>query len=397
MKIKLYILLIFTLVFSLALSSCAVIEKILGFSDDKPSVEDTINNENKDDENKDDENTGGSLPPPAVDDNTVNLTELGYTFFSDGTSELGDSVDNFILRLETATGKKADKSSDKETANVIFAVKDFSSLGACNIIGRYEISHADGKLTVYASSLEAMNFAKDRLLSYATEDGLVIPKDMSEGYFFNTYDYRAGKTTVYTDADLKNLTLLSELTVDGKKVVGFSPSNTFYAVKNNGTEYPTVSAKAINSDATVAIEQASADNLGSATVTVKVGNNSKKYTVSFFENVASVSSKIVVKGGAGGTICFVIDDGTESTAQFMVDNILGKEGYENIHANFGLITKKVATLETEIDENGDLVYKVDANGRYVYTETEGKFDFWRAVLATKGYASFSHPYTHLSG
>lgn len=78
----------------------------------------------------------------------------------------------------------------------------------------------------------------------------------------------------------------------------------------------------------------------------------------------------------------------------MYNNILGKEGYENVTATFALITKKVATVNTQTDENGNTSYIIDENGNYSFEEIPGKFDFWRKILATDKAYLISHTHTH---
>lgn len=397
MKTKVYILVALMLLCSILLTSCGFIDTIKGiFNKDNQTDEGEGGEGENNGEGEGEEEGDDSLIEYPDGTETVNITEEKYSFICVGEDEaLRASFDNLIYRIGLAVGKAPTVASAEADAKVVFSVEDYTSYGTNFVIGRCEIAFRDGKLHISAGDVESLNFAKDRLLSFAGEDGIVLPAAMNEAYMFNIYNYRVGKTTVYTEADMKNITLLSEVTVGGSPLIGFSPIINSYAIEHEGGEYPVIGATALNSLARVDIEQASADNLGTCKITVSSNGYERIYRLSFYKNtVSSVAAEIVNKGGAKGTICFVIDDGTESTAKFMVDNILGKPGYENITASFALITKKIATMQTEYNENGELVYKIDENGKYVYDEIAGKFDFWRNVLATGKAYVISHTHTH---
>ena len=396
MKRIVCILLMFTILSGCCfMTSCSFINKLLG--KDEPSDNDVIEGPDSGVENGDDNGGNGDVipNPPIPESDQLNITESGYTFFC-ASSDAGvrESFANLIYRIAKATGKEPIVAASENEANVIFGVADYTALGAGSVIGRYEIAIKDGKLYITAGNAESLNIAKDRLLSYNTDKGIVISKSMNESYLFNIFDYRVGKTTVYAPTDLANLTLLSEVKIGGSVMNGFNPTKNFYSVKADGT-YPEISATAVNSAATVSVVQATSENGGAASVTVAVNGLKRVYSFDFYsDTVSSVNASIVHKNGAKGTICFVIDDGTESTANFMYNSIFGKEGYENITATFALITKKLATMNTTTDENGNTVYVIDENGNYSYTEIDGKFDFWKKILATGKADLASHTQTH---
>lgn len=396
------ILLVLVMIFSSCLmTSCSFINKMIGKDTPPDSTDegDDKNDENtdgsEDEEDENEEDKEDVIPnPPIPESDQLNITESGYTFFCvSADAAVRESFANLIYRIAKATGKQPIVAASVAEANVVFGVEDYTALGAGSVIGRYEIAIKDGKLFVTAGNVESLNIAKDRLLSYNTDSGIVISKTMNESYFFNIYDYRVGKTNVYTPTDLANLTLLSEVKIGDTVISGFNPTKNTYSVKTNGT-YPTISATAVNSAATVSVVQATADN-EVAKITVSVNGLKRVYSFDFYsDTVSAVGASIVHKNGAKGTICFVIDDGTESTASFMYNNILGKEGYENVTATFALITKKLATMNTTTDENGNSIYVIDENGKYAYTEINGKFDFWRNILATGKADLASHTQTH---
>lgn len=398
MKRIICIILILTMVFaSCLLTSCSLIDKIIGKDtpSDNNGVGDTGGENNGTVPDEDDGENNEIPNPPIPDGDRLNITESGYTFFClSGDAAVLESFSNLIYRVAKETGSQPIVAESEEEADIIFGVADYSAYGAGTVVGRYEISIKEGKLYITAGNVESLNIAKDRLLSYNTDTGIVISKFMNESNMFNIYDYRVGKTTVYTPTDLANLNLLSEVKIGGSVMAVFNPTNNFYSVKKYGA-YPEISATPVNPAATVSIVQASEENGGSAKVTVNANGFKRVYSFDFYsDTVSSVNASIVHKNGAKGTICFVIDDGTEKTAEFMYNNILGKEGYENITAAFALITKKVATMNTTTDENGKSVYVIDENGNYSYTEIDGKFDFWRKILATGKADIVSHTHTH---
>ncbi|MBQ8381026.1 MAG: hypothetical protein IJY18_03950 [Clostridia bacterium] len=322
----------------------------------------------------------------------VNIPSEALSFYTSGDSSVKLSLDNLRLNISLASGSLPALAESESAASAIYGIEE--NAAANETVGYYRVAYAESKLYVMASDTESLNLAKDIVLAFATPSGIVIPADLNESGFFNKPDLRVGKLTLYTEAEAKALPLLKSLTVGGEALSGFLSTKTVYAVKNDAEGYPTVGADALIEGAEVEVTQASALSLGVASVKVKLGEAEKVYNVKFYRSDAAVDAEIVQKDGAGGTICFVIDDGTESTANFMVDNILGKAGYENIYANFALITKKLADLSVVTDEEGNKVYDIDENGRYKYTEIAGKFDFWRNVLATDKAYIVSHTHTH---
>ena len=377
----------------ICLTSCSAISKLFGGGKDTDDGTNDTDGENDPSYDKDDEEEEKN--PPIPEGEELNITESAFKFFCTSKDELVlESFANLLYRVAKATGKQPEVALTEADADVLFGVADYTSLGARSVIGMYEIKMSDGKLYITADRPESLNLAKDRLLSYSTDKGIVISRKMNESALFNIMDYRTGKKTVYTTTDIANLTLLSEIKIDGADLLGFNPMKSSYSLEFKG-EYPTVTASAINTSAKVDIDQASAENSGSAKITVSVGGFKRNYTVNFYEEgLSSVAAEIVVKGGAKGTICFVIDDGTESTAIFMRDQIFGKEGYENIEASFALITKKVADIHTATDEDGEPIYVIDENGKYEYTPKAGKFEFWQTVLDTGKAHLLSHTHTH---
>ncbi len=324
----------------------------------------------------------------------INLTAKGLSFYTDGKSDVKLSLDNLRLSIGDITKNTPAVTENENEATAIFGVRDFSSLGTNSYIGYVSVSYENDVLYVLASDTESLNLAKDAVLSFATAEGIIIPEELSEKALFNKADYRQGRLTLYTEDDAKTLPLATGILVNGEALGGFLSSKLSYQVWIKGNKYPTVSANALHDASVIEIEQASDENFGVATIKVRTGNKERDYSVSFINEEATVSAVIVQKGGVKGTVCFVIDDGTHSTAEFVRDNVLGKPGYENVNLNFALITKKVATLKTTENAKGELVYDIDENGKYQYEEIAGEFDFWRGVLDKGNSYIVSHTHTH---
>ena len=365
---------------------------------DDPATDDTQGNENPgNNENPDEGGTGGApdeggKPDMPQDTNGINIASSETLFYVGEDEEVKAAIENLIYRIDTEYGSRPATTNDLTAATVVMQTAECE--GANEIVGYYSVEYKDGKLYVTASDAESLVAAKDAIMSYAWKSGITVPKSINDKKLFNKMDYRAGKLTVYTDAEAAALPFLTSIMLDGEVIEGFSPTLELYTVKKTADTYPTVTALALADGAEITIDAPTAENLGIATVSVKVGEASKSYSVVFYESISTADAEIVIKNGAEGTICFVIDDGGEETATFMLENILGKPGYENVTATFALITKKVATLKQGTDEDGNLVWQTDDDGRYVYDEISGKFDFWKRILNTGKAAIISHTHTH---
>ena len=140
----------------------------------------------------------------------VNLTTAGLSFYTDGGDDVKLSLDNLRLEISLATGVLPTVAATESEADAVFGVRDFSELGANSHIGYADVSYKDGKLFVLASDTESLNLAKDAVLSFAIDEGLIIPEDLSETALFNKNDYRQGKLTVYTEEDAKDFASFEE-------------------------------------------------------------------------------------------------------------------------------------------------------------------------------------------
>ena len=100
---------------------------------------------------------------------------------------------------------------------------------------------------------------------------------------------------------------------------------------------------------------------------------------------------IVNKGGAEGTVSYVIDDNDNATATF-ANSLLSK--YQNLTLTYAIRTKYFATLLTEEGPDGLLRYRRSADGSYLYTLNEPNVAFWREITASERVELVNHTHTH---
>ena len=204
MKRIVCILLILIILCTTCLTSCSVINKLFGGKDTNEDTNEDSNDtdgENDPSDDKDDEEEDKN--PPIPEGEELNITESAFKFFCTSKDELVlESFANLLYRVAKATGKQPEVALTEADADILFGVADYTSLGARSVIGMYEIKMSDGKLYITADRPESLNLAKDRLLSYSTDKGIVISRKMNESALFNIMDYRTGKKTVYTTTDI---------------------------------------------------------------------------------------------------------------------------------------------------------------------------------------------------
>ena len=103
------------------------------------------------------------------------------------------------------------------------------------------------------------------------------------------------------------------------------------------------------------------------------------------------SGEIVNKGGAEGTVSYVIDDNDHATATF-ANSCLSK--YPNLTLTYAVRTRYLATLLTEEGPDGLLRYRQSADGSYLYTLNEASVAFWRDITASDRVELVNHTHTH---
>ena len=102
-------------------------------------------------------------------------------------------------------------------------------------------------------------------------------------------------------------------------------------------------------------------------------------------------AEIVNKGGAEGTVSYVIDDDDKATATF-ANSLLAK--YSNLTLTYAVRTKSIATLLTEEGPDGLLHYRQANDGSYLYTLNEANVAFWREITASDRVELVNHTHTH---
>ncbi|MBQ7294365.1 MAG: hypothetical protein IJW79_11580 [Clostridia bacterium] len=252
------------------------------------------------------------------------------------------------------------------------------------------IIRTDGnKIVIGASDRNSLELAVDRLLgNFMSDSRFVVPTelDLTVVYDKNVY----AKDRVVKELDAKAIgsnASLADLKVNGESVLGFSTDKTEYNVA--------VSFKTnLFVDAITSEPGASADvtfDGTKATITVKSINqkNERVYLLNAFQKV---DSEIVNKNGADATVTYVIDDGDQATATFVLEKMAPK--YPLLKASFALITNKLATLDVVTNEDGTKEYAKDEDGFYTYTKNQSAWEFWENAAKNKNFELVSHSHTH---
>ncbi len=223
-------------------------------------------------------------------------------------------------------------------------------------------------------------------------EAIVVYNKTYEDYLMNKDSYRV--------ADMTDATL-SGIIKDGALIEGFSPDKTEYEIEADISKgYGSFTALLSSLAAEITkLELPTAANGGKLVVTVLSGDGSvtKTYTVTVkITGSFSSTSEVVVKGGAEGTVVYVVDDGYTVTGTYC-DRKLREVA--NLAISFAIKTEKFATLATEVGEDGITRYVMDEDGNYTYTvtdENQANIDFWRDILdSSKGRSEIvSHTHTH---
>ena len=105
----------------------------------------------------------------------------------------------------------------------------------------------------------------------------------------------------------------------------------------------------------------------------------------------TASAEIVNKGGADATVSYVIDDGTPSTGLKAYELM---QKYDYLQLSFAMITRKLVTLKTTTDENGNTVYEMTEDGKYIYTVNEEAYATWKKIMSLGRSELANHSHTH---
>lgn len=317
---------------------------------------------------------------------TARLNELTGQDFSSRPDTTGEEATEILL----GTCSRRDAYKD--------ARLDFMDY-VTDAMGVYVIRRtADGKLVVAGNTPEATGLAAEELLSSYIRDGkLAVPKDIDLLRLYDAASVGTGKVHFYTAEELDGLCTLSGIVFGTESLAGFDGATESYTVKipfNEG--YPTRVRPAVTyalSETELTLPTAENGGLCSVVVTAANGVDKKTYRIQFeMSDTYTLKSEVTVKDGKKGTLTMVFDDGLYGAASFLVDEVMPK--YSSFRATCAIITRALATLETETDENGDTVYRRDKDGNYVYTVTGG--DDWAGLLrrADGRLSLASHSVTH---
>ena len=121
------------------------------------------------------------------------------------------------------------------------------------------------------------------------------------------------------------------------------------------------------------------------------GNMANAYLESFENTNFVPEAEIVNKGGAEGTVSYVIDDNDQSTATF-ANSLLDK--YGNLTLTYAMRTRYLAELITEEGPDGLLHYRQTTDGSYLYTLNEPNVAFWREITKSDRVEIVNHTHTH---
>jgi len=340
----------------------------------------------------------GSIEAIETEGDSINITASGYKVVALGNSDVLLSLSNLLFRIDTFTGVRLEYAKTLNEAGIVFEVEELEY--ANSVIGRYIIKVENGVIYVKASSAEAFGMAKARLLSFVTDEGIVIPVDFSEDVMYNLCDFMENEDVVYSEAELQNLALLTGIKVGGKDIADFSPYTGEYEVDSRSAIYPTVTATPAVAGASLLITQASEDNGGVATITVTNGDGTMTYNVKINTRTSPVEAEVVNKNGAKGTVTFVVDDGYKPTANFMKSMI---EKYSKLAVSYAIKTKTLLSTDAQyddglivddIDGDGMLEYVLDENGKYTYVRDESAINFWNEILSAGRSEVVAHSHTH---
>ncbi len=251
---------------------------------------------------------------------------------------------------------------------------------------------------IYISGLGkyGLEIACQLFLGFEKDGSIVLSSDTDKIVHFDSFIYKEQKQLVtYTSDDLMSLSLLSAIFINGSPVSNFGNKTEYIGSTDYKNGYPTVTASVGVKDSVISITQPGYSNSDVATIvsTSKDGKSTTTYKViidmSMFYQTSAAS---VIKDGKKGVLSFVIDDGNEATAEFMVNTIAPK--YENISASFAIITKNLVQMTEGVDDNGGRIWAKDENGRYLYTQDRNAWNFWKSVSSVEGFELVSHSHTH---
>lgn len=249
----------------------------------------------------------------------------------------------------------------------------------------YVIRAVGKKIVISATDNDALRLAADRFAVLAAE-GIDSSLDEIAVYDSDAYK-RSGEVKLFDAEAIGSSVSVLSISVDGRSTVGF---------KNDVTEYNVAVSDPSSFEVKVVTEEplarVSISREGtSARVCVESINrrNERVFVLNAFK---SVESEIVNKNGADATVTFVLDDGDQASATFVMDKMAPK--YPSLKASFALIANKLATLDIVTNPDGTKEYAKDEDGFYTYKRNESVWAYWENLVKNKNYEIVSHSYSH---
>ena len=278
------------------------------------------------------------------------------------------------------------------------AARTTMSKYATSGIGVALIRASEGGLTVTGMSADALKVAIDYVFSSVLSESGSYSATVDELIIFDAIKYsKNGELVGYSLDDISGFSDAYGFFANGNPIEEFDPKVTEYTVNVTFAEgYPDITVSPLAKGATVEYDPPTDANNGVATVTItsENGKNTSVYKINVNMNYSyAVDASIVNKGGKAGTVSFVIDDGVQSTASFVVQKMFKK--YPDLVATFAVKVNALATLKTTTDTDGKEIYVTDYKGDYVYTPKTDNVNFWLDVLKTGKAEVVSHSYTHM--
>ncbi len=252
----------------------------------------------------------------------------------------------------------------------------------------YIIRAVGKKLVVSASDKSALKLAADELIGYAENGKFILPADIDKVVVYDAEAYLKEGKVIALDAEKIGADVsLAGIKLNGNEVVGFSPDKTEFGVAAENPSQAQI--ELVTAEAGAQVSAVCDGNTFVFTVKSINGKNEKVYTVKAFEKI---ETQVVNKGGADATVTYVIDDGDQQTATFILEKMAPK--YPSLTASFALVTNKLATLDIVTNPDGTKEYAKDENGFYTYKKNESTWAFWEKAAQNKNFELVSHSHTH---
>ena len=234
------------------------------------------------------------------------------------------------------------------------------------------------KIVIAGSTLLSIQYGAQWFSKqYLTVDTLGIPDNLDETRYVLAND-TAATPVCYTEMAIGSLAFPISIKYDDTAIADYNKNVAVYNVTlPKDSPVPVVTAEQLGGT-TVTIVQPTEANSYTAKITVKSknGNTTKEYTVNFKFDPNTYPTATIEKsfGGADATVVIVHDDGSQSTANFLVQEF---EKYD-LRGTIGLITNKIVSVNV----NGERTIKQSA------------VTFWQGILDTGRFIITSHSRNH---